>query len=56
MVKIDRTPVPPASLAIEDEDSLNIVLGDALNETMPNALYSTYIGDVQSLQAVIINL
>lgn len=36
-----------------DEDCIDIVLGDAVSETMPKALYSTYNGDIQALQAVI---
>ena len=42
-------------LTLDDEDSLDIVLGDALTETMPSVLYSTFNGDVSALQAVIAN-
>lgn len=38
-----------------DEDCLDMVLGDALTETMPSVLYSTFNGDVSALQAVIAN-
>lgn len=36
-----------------DEDCLDMVLGDALTETMPNVLYSAFNGDIVALQAVI---
>lgn len=42
-------------LTLDDEDSLDIVLGDALTETIPSVLYSTFNGDVSALQAVIAN-
>lgn len=38
-----------------DEDALDIVLGDAVSEVMPKALYSTYNDGIQALQAVIAN-
>ena len=36
-----------------DADSLDVVLGDVLTETMSDMLYSTFNGDVAALQAVI---
>ena len=42
-------------LTLDDEDLLDIVLGDTLTENMPSALYSTFNGDVSALQAVIAN-
>lgn len=36
-----------------DEDAMDIVLGDTVSDGMPEALYSTYNGDIQALQAVI---
>lgn len=36
-----------------DEDCLDMVLSDALTETMPSVLYSTFNGDIAGLQALI---